>query len=118
MTLSDIFTYVTKVGIDITITTKARVGDQFYVSAYRPTMNSHARKAFSTEAEMEAAIKQCLAELFDEPHPVDVLRACAEQVAEASGLEVDHAAFDAAKQEYENLDDFTDTVDILAHEFG
>lgn len=59
----NLHTLVTQHALDITITTKARPNDQFYVSVYAPAHSAHARKSFVTEAEMWAALEQCVAEV-------------------------------------------------------
>lgn len=105
MTLPDLYRLCTTRGLGFSIDPKLRPNDSAYVTVYSAGNHSHARKAFSTEAEMLAALEQCVGEVLPQVHPVDALRHCAEQIADASGLEVDQSEFDDAKQQY---DDFSE----------
>ena len=63
VTLADLFTLIVKRGLDFHLTTKTRPGDSFYVTVHNQCDSATSRKMFTTEAEMLAALQQCIAEV-------------------------------------------------------
>lgn len=74
ITLNDLFILATKRGLDFHLTTKTRPNDSFYVTVHNQGVHATVRKAFTTEAEMLAALQQRIAEVsVAEPDDTDLL---------------------------------------------
>lgn len=64
MTLADLHRLCATRGLGFSIDPKLRPNDSAYVTVYSAGNHSHARKSFSTEAEMLAALEQCVSEVL------------------------------------------------------
>lgn len=116
MTLIDLHRLCATRGLGFSIDPKLRPNDSMYVTVYSAGNHSHARKAFSTEAEMLAALEQCVGEVLPQrpPGPCTLGVGCNEAgvcYADKHG----EGMMCGAVPVDDNLDDFSDD---LGSEFG